>query len=180
MIGLHIQAPSVTWHRLNPQYDDLNWDWGIAWSIANTSWIRTVIPTWPVLLASGVYIASDHIRYRKRLPTGAAKFCRRMVFLAGSLCAALILLDVVERWTLQNHIGLRFGRLLFYIPRALIAAYGMIRSLLFFALAVRSPHAYCAACGYNLTGNTTGVCSECGLVIPSPSPAAPAQSDDPP
>jgi hypothetical protein len=23
----------------------------------------------------------------------------------------------------------------------------------------------CAACGYNLTGNTSGVCSECGTVI---------------
>lgn len=30
---------------------------------------------------------------------------------------------------------------------------------------MRAPSGCCAACGYNLTGNTTGVCSECGAAV---------------
>ena len=30
----------------------------------------------------------------------------------------------------------------------------------------RIPRGHCTACGYNLTGNTTGVCPECGGKVP--------------
>jgi hypothetical protein len=32
-----------------------------------------------------------------------------------------------------------------------------------------SLHALCASCGYNLTGNVSGICPECGTPIASPS-----------
>ena len=35
----------------------------------------------------------------------------------------------------------------------------------------------CLRCGYDLTGNTSGVCSECGLPKPPPATAAPEKSD---
>jgi hypothetical protein len=45
-----------------------------------------------------------------------------------------------------------------------------------FLCRMRAKHAResdCVACGYNLTGNTSGICPECGCAIPATSPADP-------
>lgn len=34
----------------------------------------------------------------------------------------------------------------------------------------RIPPWYCKSCGYNLTGNRSGVCPECGSVVPQAAP----------
>ena len=37
----------------------------------------------------------------------------------------------------------------------------------------RVPPGHCACCGYNLTGNMSGVCPECGAAVVRPAPASP-------
>ena len=37
-----------------------------------------------------------------------------------------------------------------------------------------SRHGFCSACGYNLTGNASGVCPECGTQIPASPGASPS------
>jgi len=51
-----------------------------------------------------------------------------------------------------------------WVPLILLA----LPSLLLWRLDRRPPPGHCPRCRYNLTGNTTGVCPECGLPIDRP------------
>ncbi len=105
---------------------------------------------WLVLLALG-WIAG---RFSERL----AQWCWQ---LNGALlfCLLYAQVDVLE--------GNRVQRDAFWpdVAFAVISTtyvVGKVRPLLFRKL----PEGHCRKCGYNLTGNVSGICSECGTPIP--------------
>lgn len=66
----------------------------------------------------------------------------------------------------------RFGNrrlVIVYLPYWLVATITALLPLRWLTLFLRqrsqNRSGYCASCGYNLTGNTTGICSECGVTV---------------
>lgn len=57
-----------------------------------------------------------------------------------------------------------------WLPAAACATYPFIAFLGMLRHAYRSRvnRSHCKACGYNLTGNVSGICTECGVEIPKP------------
>lgn len=72
------------------------------------------------------------------------------------LCLPTLFAD--ESWRSRNLVF----RLPFWMPTLLT----MWLTLRAWRSARRPPPGFCAQCGYNLTGNTTGRCSECGTAVP--------------
>lgn len=60
-----------------------------------------------------------------------------------------------------------------YVPAWLISAISIGSGLLFRRL-TRPRHSGCPGCGYNLTGNVSGICPECGRALPRSTAATPA------
>ena len=50
----------------------------------------------------------------------------------------------------------------FWLPFFLV----ILPTVLFWWLGRRQPMGFCRSCGYNLTGNVSGVCPECGRAVP--------------
>jgi len=48
-----------------------------------------------------------------------------------------------------------------------VAALSLVTALFWYRDCRRFPAGHCRNCGYNLTGNVSGRCPECGLTIPS-------------
>lgn len=65
----------------------------------------------------------------------------------------------------------------FWIPfsvGAILMAVSLLRSR------HRFPSGHCRSCGYNLTGNTSGRCPECGVTVPALAPAAATRAQSQP
>lgn len=60
------------------------------------------------------------------------------------------------RYVPQGYVDLLW--LLLVVPTMLLIAID---------LRVEFPHGHCRKCGYNLTGNTSGICPECGEHVPA-------------
>ncbi len=71
---------------------------------------------------------------------------------------------------MNGNVGLAFAAVPLWIPFLLA---GIPTTLLWYRDRRPLP-GICHKCGYDLTGNISGVCPECGQVIPTPS-ANPAQ-----
>jgi hypothetical protein len=80
-------------------------------------------------------------------------------------------------WTWRGHFGLNWvprierinGSRLIYMPLWMIALVPAVIALYCWRRERRRPrYGHCQACGYNLTGNVTGRCPECGTVIGKP------------
>ncbi len=59
----------------------------------------------------------------------------------------------------------RYIELPLWFPFVLFSAYPIVRFMRFLRGDVRTEKGLCHECGYDLTGNVTGVCSECGTRI---------------
>jgi len=56
----------------------------------------------------------------------------------------------------------RFGSVALWLPLVIVASATL---LMFWIDRRRIPPGHCRRCGYDLTGNTSGICSECGTMI---------------
>jgi len=59
------------------------------------------------------------------------------------------------------------GYLRVFVPLWVLFILMLIPSLIMWPLSKRVPPGYCSRCKYDLTGNVSGVCSECGDPVPT-------------
>ncbi len=139
-------------------------------------WGNFVIPFWAAFLLLSIYPAIVAIRgtvrrYRRhRLVIAGASFLLSMV-------VANYVLNMVEYGLLEGGDGIKaLGRSLGSEDVALagllvlpLAASFVVARTVYGKLGKCSDRScpYCHNCGYNLTGNESGVCSECGRAIDS-------------
>jgi hypothetical protein len=63
------------------------------------------------------------------------------------------------------------GSMSLYIPPLIFLVIGLVLTAAGKYLPPRFPVGSCRHCGYNLTGNTSGICPECGTPVPQKSEA---------
>ena len=91
---------------------------------------------------------------------------RRIAKWAGTWACALLLLFLIESWWgagrfTNNCFGVSSRHPKFWIPLLALA----IPTVWLWWPERRHPPGHCRKCGYDLTGNVTGVCSECGTKV---------------
>ena len=163
--GWHLVRPWQNAHRVDAMHDVLLWDGVGAWQIANMSWRWTVVPLWPLM----VVLASCGARLF--VPRRGGYAARRAV-IVGTLTRALAIVAVlalaygpVDRWLSgRGVLGQRAWPL--YVAThilsvAVVACWAACRLRRQLALLQGG----CWVCGYNLTGNVSGICPECGTPI---------------
>jgi len=75
---------------------------------------------------------------------------------------------IVQRVRLPANVTYRFVELPLWIPLLIVAT---PTAFLWYRDRARIPPGHCQHCGYDLTGNISGQCSECGKPIPSATPS---------
>lgn len=138
---------------------------------------RFNLPLWlPFVLAATITLWL-HRPHRPRYLCGHCKYCGQDAAKPGGTCcsrcqrflrlARTVLGTIVLLWVYVLQVAMNSAGLLFFI-------WGTI-ALLFFALPTalslwhrrkHHPRGFCLDCGYSLTGNVSGICPECGEVIP--------------
>ena len=122
-----------------------------------------------VHLKESTWLGRPHIIYYCKGPVGGPRHAEQFWFVAG-----------VWINTVKWNSGFRYYDVHFplWMPFVLFAAYPTIAC-------IRGPvrryrrrkRGLCLTCGYNLTGNVSGVCSECGTEIKQPPEPPDAPSD---
>ena len=90
-----------------------------------------------------------------------------MLLLFYGMCAFLAAPGYAHRAAIAWQ-GTRFNWIFAAIFGAVFGLLGMLltyREILSDQLAYRKAHGLCPGCGYDLTGNTSGACPECGMPI---------------
>lgn len=161
-------SPTWDYHRIDPRYEDLIWDRILVWQIADTSWgARTIIPIWPLMVLCFVGAA----RITASLPEFVV---RKYKIIVETVTRSVLILSIfalgygpVDRWLAGigslNQINWAFyaaSKVLSLIVVGVWAGKRMIREL-------RAMNGCCNICGYDLKGNLSGMCPECGIVIAS-------------
>lgn len=130
--------------------------WGQDADTRNCRLHNNFVPPWNSTGAGG--ILSDGTTWEVYGPNVALS--------ASSLCY-----DLESGVIAQRALGLRWPALqfasgndvgAFIIPLWTLVAISLILALLPFRRTGRYPQGGCLACGYNLTGNMSGICPECG------------------
>jgi hypothetical protein len=163
--GWHLPRPWRSEHRIDPAHEGLGWDWVGAWQIRQMSWDRTVVPLWPLMVVLASYGARMLVqRHGSNSAKGAV--------IVGTLTRALAIVTVlalaygpIDRWLSDWRVlGNRAWPLYVatHILSVAIVARWAARRL---RRQLRLLGGGCRACGYNLTGNVSGVCPECGTPI---------------
>jgi hypothetical protein len=110
-----------------------------------------------VVIACGVFVA--------RYPAG--RRVSRLLLAGGLALLALPAVDVIAYYSIYGSgvaVVLLLRTMATVLPdAAVVVAIGVF--LWRCPLADGAPHRACAQCGYNLTGNVTGICPECGVAI---------------
>ena len=86
----------------------------------------------------------------------------RLSRILGLVSLVCILVSVLIYWVEKQRLPPLQGRLILgslMIP-------GVVAMI--FQRTPRIPHGHCKTCGYNLRGNVSGKCSECGAPVPAP------------
>jgi len=118
--------------------------------------------------------------------TVLAAFWRLQVVLVGGGVGGVVMVDSTFteygttsallaptpiRWLPEGHLIPRGGRpaigFAAYIPFWCLFPIAVIPTVILWRRDRRIPPGHCQTCGYDLTGNTTGVCSECGALADS-------------
>jgi hypothetical protein len=122
------------------------------WSISTAVVIALVVAslaTWPGLIKSWLTLPSVGI-------CALGNVALASEFRAPGMWEAIV-----------NELGWRwvFGNLVAWNAGFLVAWTGVFLNQRYGIRAARQTAGYCQHCGYNLTGNVTGVCPECGAGI---------------
>ena len=72
-----------------------------------------------------------------------------------------------KRWGVPDPSARRFIAFTAFIPFWCLLPLAVIPTVILWRRDRAFPLGYCQSCGYDLTGNTTGVCSECGAAVDS-------------
>lgn len=72
-----------------------------------------------------------------------------------------------KRWGVPNPSARRFITFTAFIPFWCLFPLAVIPTVMLWRHDRGFPPGHCRSCGYDLTGNTTGVCSECGVAADS-------------
>jgi hypothetical protein len=75
---------------------------------------------------------------------------------------------ITVRWRTINHWTLTWALLV--LPALWLVQRGTRRAARYFLMIQRGAAGRCLSCGYNLTGNTSGVCPECGTAAAAENP----------
>lgn len=160
-------AVSSSWdyHRVDWYYEDLIWDRVLAWQIANTSWgARTIIPIWPLMLSCLAGAAYLIVSLRK-------DFSRKHEVLVGAITRSIIILIILaigygplDRWLAVTKTFHQFNWAFYAASRVLGVIVVGSWTAKRLKIRLRAMEGSCKICGYDLKGNLSGICPECGTL----------------
>ena len=165
MVGWRVTLPDWDDHRVDWEYDELAWDRVLVWQIAELSWPRTVIPIWPLMVLCLVGTAFVTGAFSER------RFQRHKIVF-GAITRGMLILVILamgygplDRWLSGTNTFHQINWLFYVSSRALglFVVVGWTARRL--KTKLRAKEGCCNVCGYDLRGNLSGICPECGTLI---------------
>jgi len=146
----------------------------VAWGVSTTRYLRFVAKSWHVSFGTGCFFAfwsEKEIQVAVfRVSTGQPGTINNLIRIKGwnydaaprrTLSSDLGLRWPVLRWARENPRFGKGGSLV--IPCWLMLPFIALPTAFLWYRDRRQPRGHCQTCGYDLTGNVSGVCPECGI-----------------
>lgn len=170
----------VTWIGPSPYESLRGWivNRPLEWTPARNAHVPILLPgvqqAWPYRV-DALHVPLTPLLFALLAFRFARPTWRRMSRLAGDtagmcfVCTSIASVPIVQAAKNDSHSAA--GLLIALIIASISAMLGFQCARRIAAFVRRQPEGHCQNCGYDLTGNVSGVCSECGTSVPSGSAA---------